>query len=74
MRKEITDLQAALATANAAVDAEVANSALLKSKLDQAIAGQLSDQERAALAAATDGVLAIAQKAADSTAANAPSN
>lgn len=88
MRKEITDLVAATqalqqqnAVLVAKVDAEVANSNALKAALNAAIAGQLSDEEKQALAASAASIAATreslsesAQKLADSAAVNSPSN
>lgn len=88
MRLEIVSLNSALsaaeqqnATLQAKVDAEVANSAALKAALNAAIQGQLSPEEVAALQDATSRVAALgdadqaaAQKLADSTTVNSPSN
>jgi predicted nucleic acid-binding Zn-ribbon protein len=88
MRKEISDLVAATqalqqqnAVLVAKVDAEVANSNALKAALNAAIAGQLSDEEKQALAASIASIAATresladsAQKLADSATVNAPSN
>lgn len=88
MRKEISDLVAAVGDLQqqntvlaAKVDAEVANSNALKAALNAAIEGQISDEEKQALAASAASIAAVreslgqsAQKLSDSTAANAPSN
>jgi hypothetical protein len=65
----------------AKVDAEIANSNALKAALNAAIAGQLSPDERQALAdsaasihAVTQSLAESAQALADSAAVNAPSN
>lgn len=74
MRKEISDLVAAVAALKSASAAEIANSAALKAKLDAAIAGQLSAVDIAALAQVTSDVQGVTQAQADSAAVNSPSN
>lgn len=88
MRSEITALNSALSAAEqqisglqAKVEAEVANSNALKAALNAAIQGQLSAEETAALVSAAQRVTALgdaaqaeAQKLADSTTVNSPSN